>query len=143
MSADQCSKEFPLFYPQLHGNEVAWRKASSGGITQPLLQSAISHGGNGSAHLIISDGKLYIRSFKQGIQSRLTSVVHLFNLALQASRPEDWYLYQGAEFVVSVQDRDGYGSPKDAGHPGGFGNGAGWVLDKLVSDPAGQYLIVS
>ena len=143
MNASRCAEEFPLFYPQLQANEKAWRQSPTRGITEALLSEALDHGGGGTAHLIFSDGKLYIRVFRKDWQSRLRSLVDLFQEAMLTSRQPDWASYEGAQLVINTADRDGYGLPKEAGHPGGFGKGAGWVLDKRVADLPGQYLLVS
>lgn len=133
LSAKQCQLEFPLFYPQLEANEKKWRK--QGGIKHHHVQDASTACIGGRAHVVISGGQIFIRDLVHDWQSRTRAVLHLLALAIQGADEEDRQALEGVEFVFSNADKDGY--------TGFGGDGAGWVLDKRVMDPPGQYLIVS
>ncbi|CAO1628374.1 unnamed protein product [Parajaminaea phylloscopi] len=129
LSAEACQAEFPAFYDQLRANAHAW--ASRGGLTQDHVRRAWDKCEGGCAHVLLSDGHVYIRALNHDWQSRVRAVLSLLVAAVEATPPGQRAALDGTEFVFSTADKDGTHDD----------DGAGWVLDKRVTDPAAQYLI--
>lgn len=129
LPSQSCQREFPLLFPQLSENAQAWR--SRGGIKQANVEAAARTCEGGCAHLIISNGQIFLRTLVHDWQSRTRAVLELLEIAVQGASWEERQQMEGLEMVFSAADKDGV---KDD-------HGAGWVLDKKVKDPAGQYLI--
>lgn len=129
LRSDSCQREFPLLYPQLNENAQAWR--ARGGIKKADVDAAARTCEGGCAHLIISNGQIFLRTLVHDWQSRTRAVLELFETAVQGASWEERQQMEGLEMVFSNADKDGVKDDR----------GAGWVLDKRVKDPAGQYLI--
>lgn len=134
LDIETCRREFPLFYPQLQENADAWRQL--GGIRASDVNAAAKACEGGCAHIVIANrGQIFLRSLQQDWQSRVRAVLQLLQKALDSADPIEKAALDGTEFVFSTADKDGFKNKT--------GNGAGWVLDKRVTDLPGQYLIVS
>ncbi|PWZ00128.1 hypothetical protein BCV70DRAFT_200290 [Testicularia cyperi] len=128
MNQTQCTTEFPLLYPQLDANVAAWRR--KGGVKHADIEAASKNCRHGCVHVLIVDGQIFIRNQVKDWQSRVRSVLHLLRTAVDGATPAEKRQLNNAELVISTADFDGFSA----------GNGSGWVLDKRVSDPAGQFL---
>ena len=126
-----CKAEFSRLYPQLATNEAAWR--TKGGIRHSDVQNAAANCRHGCVHLVIKHGQIFIRSQVKDWQSRVRSTLQLLSTAYQGANEDEKALIEGTELVISTADFDGFTDPKGS-------RGAGWVLDKRVSDKEGQYL---
>lgn len=129
LSAEVCKREFPLFYYQLDANAYTWQ--TRGGLKQSHVERAWLKCEGGCARVIVSDGRVYIRSLTHDWQSRVRAVLALLRQAVESAPPSERAALEGTEFVFSTADKDG--TRED--------DGAGWVLDKRVTDPPRQYLI--
>lgn len=129
MSHAECRKEFPLLFDQLDQNAASWR--NRGGIKSRHLQDANRACVDGCARFIIKDGRIFIRLYTLGPQSRVRGVMTLFRTAVEAANAEDKARFEGVDIILNGIDRDGFEA----------GDGAGWVLTKEAADPPGQYLL--
>jgi hypothetical protein len=129
MSHAECRKEFPLLFDQLDQNAASWR--SRGGIKSRHLQDASTACVDGCARFVIKDGRIFIRLYTLGPQSRVRGVMTLFRTAVEAANAEDKARFEGVDIILNGIDRDGFEA----------GSGAGWVLTKEAADPPGQYLL--
>lgn len=129
LPSETCQKEFPALYHQLQANARAW--SSRGGLKQSHVQRAWKSCEGGCAHVLISDGHVYIRALAHDWQSRVRAVLALLTKAVESAPPNQREFLEGAEFVFSTADKDGTHND----------DGAGWVLDRRVTNPPGQYLI--
>lgn len=79
---NKCRSEFPLLYPQLEESFHYWKKR--GGITKQLIdQNEKSHAEHwGHARVLIRNRKAYLRSFREGTDTRNSALVHLIALAV-------------------------------------------------------------
>lgn len=129
LSSSVCAKEFPLFYPQLQDNAAVWKQR--GGLNSSHVEAAWKESEGGSAYVIISDGRVFIRNLTHDWQSRVKAMLALLQSAVESASWEERQEMEGIEFVFSTADKDGTHND----------DGAGWVLDKRVTDKPGQYLI--
>lgn len=81
--------------------------------------------------MLIQDGRIFIRNYSQGMQSRIRGIMSLFKTAVEAADPLDKDAFEGIEVVFNAFDKNGFRA----------GRGAGWVLTKFAADDPGQYLL--
>ncbi|PWN19702.1 hypothetical protein BCV69DRAFT_287854 [Microstroma glucosiphilum] len=130
--APMCQGLFPRFIPQLVDNADAWR--ARGGIKAAQVTAAVNSCEGGCVHLIIANGgQIFIRSLIHDWQSRTRALLKLLEEAVSGASWAEKMELEGTELVWSTADKDGF---RQNG-----GDGAGWVLDKRVTDPLGQFLI--
>ncbi|PWN21859.1 hypothetical protein BCV69DRAFT_289820 [Microstroma glucosiphilum] len=129
MSHAECKREFPLLFDQLEENAAAWRY--KGGIKYRNLEEASAKCIDGCARFIIKDGRIFIRNYTVGPQSRVRGVLTLFRTAVEAASAADKARFEGVDVILNALDSD----ETDAG------DGVGWVLTKEGSDPPGRYLL--
>jgi hypothetical protein len=136
LSESVCAKEFPLLYPQLEELKQHWKRR--GGISKSdvdeLERAASGQNNWGWARVIIRDGKVYIRSLRKGVDTRLTATLMLLHDAVSAD-PGSSAPGSGEEplppidLILSVGDKEGF--------PGAE-SGPAWVLTKLMADTKSQ-----
>lgn len=133
MDESTCVTEFPAFYQQLEDNVKAWK--AKGGVTKLDVDHAAqgSLGAWGYARIVIRDGNLYVREFREGVESRMSALLHLINQAITTD-PGAHHRngpLPPIDMVLSTADRDGNSSP------------AAWVIAKPTSeDPSlGRWLL--
>lgn len=132
MTQQQCKVAFPLLYPQLAENAAAWKR--KGGIKYKHIQDAAGHCRHGCVHIVIQDGQIFIRAQAKDWQSRVRSVLQLLRLAYEGAPTSlEREQLHNTELVISTADFDGF-------MDNNAGDGAGWVLDRRVTDQPGQYL---
>lgn len=132
MTQEQCLAEFPLFYPQLNANAAEWKR--KGGIKLAHIQDAADHCRHGCVHVVIKHGQIFIRAEAKDWQSRVRSTLQLLRIAYEgAPTAAERHQLENTELVISTADFDGF-------LDNNAGSGAGWVLDKRVTDTSGQYL---
>ncbi|CAO1623710.1 unnamed protein product [Sympodiomycopsis kandeliae] len=129
LNSATCQREFPLLFSQLTDNAQAWRARA--GIKKSDIDGAARTCEGGCAHLLISNGQIFLRTLVHDWQSRTRAVLEQFEIAVQGATWEEKLQMEGLELVFSAADKLGVKDDR----------GAGWVLDKKVSDPAGQYLL--
>lgn len=132
LSESVCAKEFPLLYPQLEELKQYWKRR--GGISKrdvdDLERAASGQNNWGWARVIIRDGKVYIRSLRKGVDTRLTAILMLLHDAVSAD-PGSYAPGSGdqplppIDLILSVGDKEGF--PGDE-------SGPAWVLAKLMAD---------
>lgn len=131
LAQPRCKAEFSQFYPQLLENEKVWK--TKGGIKHSDVENAAQNCRHGCVHVLIKHGQIFIRRQEKDWQSRVRSSLQLLSQAYQGASEDEKASIEGSEFVISTADFDGFTDPKGS-------RGAGWVLDKRVSDAEGQYL---
>lgn len=134
MNDEKCRKEFPLLYPQLDELMRYWQ--TRGGISKEMIdeneKGAAPHWGH--ARLIIRRGKVYIRAFKEGAETRNSALVHLIQQAVE-SWPDGGIAKDDTlptlDLILSPGDRDI------------FPNQASWTVTKSIKDHrhTGKWLI--
>lgn len=84
MSDDVCRREFPLLYPQLE--ELRSWYERRGGLRRETIDALESSTDPrwGFVRVIIHDHKLYIRSFKEGGETRNSALVHILEEAMNS-----------------------------------------------------------
>ncbi|CAO1624644.1 unnamed protein product [Parajaminaea phylloscopi] len=131
-----CRAEFPLLYPQLEELKSHWKQR--GGIQKAdvdrLEKAAASQDRWAWARVIIKDGRLWIRSYRNGADTRQRALLALLNNAIvsdpafasgiqNSTGTSD--LLPPVDIVMSTGDRDGFP---------GYDEGPGWVLTKRIKD---------
>lgn len=134
MNDERCRKEFPLLYPQLDELMRYWQ--TRGGISKKMIdeneKEAAPHWGH--ARLIINRGKVYIRAFKEGTETRNSALVHLVQQAVE-SWPGGGVAKDDTlptiDLILSPGDKDI------------FPNAASWTVTKSIKDHrhTGKWLI--
>ncbi|PWN45281.1 hypothetical protein IE81DRAFT_286031, partial [Ceraceosorus guamensis] len=106
----RCQREFPALYPQLEDLKEVWRKR--GGIKQKHLDASELGTDErwGYARLVIKNGQVFIRSFVEGTETRVSALVHLFHTAM-LSAPADPSM-PPVDLIMTPADKDGI-SPED------------------------------
>lgn len=134
MKDERCRKEFPLLYPQLDELMRYWQM--QGGISKEMIdqneKEAAPHWGH--VRLIINRGKVYIKAFKEGDETRNSALVHLVQQAVESwpggGVAEDDTL-PTIDLILSPGDKDI------------FPNQASWTVTKSIKDHrhTGKWLI--
>ncbi|CAO1614249.1 unnamed protein product [Jaminaea pallidilutea] len=139
MTQSTCRQEFPLLYPQIEELKAHWSR--QGGITKAnvdkLEAAAKSQDRWGWARVVTDrNGKLFVRSFVKGDDTRQRAMLLLLNQAL-ATDPSGMNLTSNAvdepmlpfDLVISTGDKDSFPS---------YTEGPSWVLTKAIRDKASQ-----
>lgn len=129
MSNAECRAEFPLLFDQLDANVKTW--TARGGVTEDDLEQSITSCQIGCVRMLIQDGRIFIRNYSQGMQSRIRGIMSIFKTAVEAADDKDKESFEGIELVFNAFDKNGFRA----------GRGSGWVLTKLASDAPGQFLL--
>lgn len=131
LSQATCADEFPLFYPQLEELRGHW--SARGGIklsdVDKVEAAAKSQDRWGWARVVIKDGRLWIRTFFRGQDTRVAALLSELNDAVM-SAPEE---LPAIDMIVSSGDKDGFP---------GYESGPGWVLTRRLDskDARGNWL---
>lgn len=130
-----CKAQFPLLYPQLDELKKHW--SSRGGITKEhvdrLEEAAAGQNRWAWARVIIRDGRLWIRRYHGGDDTRQKAILALLNNAIltdpafaaskNGTRSSE--SLPPVDLVISTGDRDGFPGAEE---------GPSWVLTKRIQD---------
>lgn len=136
MTDEQCRQEFPLLYPQLE-ELVSWW-IHRGGVSKEIIDSLEKRVSSkwGHVRLIIQNGQMFIRSFKEGSETRNSALVHLIQTAIDSWPTSSHNPLEGdrlptVDLILSPGDRDAF--PREGA----------WMVTKRIDDPVhkGTWLI--
>lgn len=137
LSQSICRAEFPLLYPQLEVLKQYWSQL--GGIKKADVDRLEEVAGRQDrwnwARVVIKGGRLWIRSYRKGQDTRQKALLALLNNAVLSDpafansngtfASVNGQLLPPIDLVMSAGDKDGFP---------GYDEGPGWVLSKRIND---------